>query len=313
MEADPTSAPAGSSSLSQALDAFYACIEKEKGYSAHTLEAYRRDLAEFVAFAAARTVPAELAATLEKKTLRAFAFSLSKKDLKPRSIARKVAALKSFSRFCARREMLPANPARLLATPKLDKRLPVFLTRSQAEALIPEPDRQDTETSLRNRAIVEFFYGSGIRLSELRALTVGAVDVRGTTIRVLGKGRKERIVPITKAALEAMDRYLAVRSSSRAFEAPVFANGQGKNLSARQIERIVSRELLLVSQQKKRSPHVLRHSFATHLMDAGADMRAVKELLGHASLGTTQIYTHVSREHLLKAYRQAHPRSGNKK
>jgi len=247
--------------------------------------------------------------TLEKKTLRAFAFSLSNKELKPRSIARKIAALKSFSRFCARRELLPTNPAKLLSGPKLDKRLPVFLTRGQAEMLIPVSDKSDTAAILRNRAIIELFYGSGIRLSELQALTIGAIDVRGSTVRVLGKGRKERIVPLTRDAIESMDRYLAVRTSPKGFDAPVFAGGQGRRLSARQIERIVAHELSFVSQQKKRSPHVLRHSFATHLMDAGADMRAVKELLGHASLATTQIYTHVSREHLLKAYRQAHPRA----
>jgi integrase/recombinase XerC len=245
---------------------------------------------------------------MKKAVLRAFAFSLSTKGLKPRSIARKIAALKSFSRFCARRHLLEINPAKLLSAPKLDTSLPVFLTQKQAELLVP-PEAGCSEESLRNHAIVEFFYGSGIRLSELQALTIGSIKVKSATVRVMGKGRKERIVPLTGTALEAMERYLSRRSSTKTGDAPLFANGDGKKLSPRQIQRIVAKEVSLVSKQKKRSPHTLRHSFATHLMDGGADIRAVKELLGHASLNTTQIYTHVSREHLLKAYKQAHPRA----
>jgi site-specific recombinase XerD len=184
----------------------------------------------------------------------------------------------------------------------------VFLTQKQTEMLVPPP-RESTEALLRNHAIIEFFYGSGLRLAELQALAVNSVNTKNETVRVMGKGRKERVVPLTATAVEAMNTYLSVRTSVKAPGSPLFTGSRGNPLSRRQIERIVAKELSFVSQQKKRSPHVLRHSFATHLMDAGADIRAVKELLGHSSLSTTQIYTHVSREHLLKAYKQAHPRA----
>ncbi len=309
MTTDQTPARPPDSSLIAALSDFYDCIEKEKGFSPHTVTAYRCDLAQFADFAASMNIPPLLETTLEKKTLRSFTFSLSRKKLRPRSIARKIAALKSFSGFCARKHLLPYNQAKLITTPRLDKKLPVFLTEQQAEKLIPPKGRRDVEKSRRDHAMVEFFYGSGIRLSELRSLAIDGVNIRGSTVRVIGKGNKERIVPLTGTAIEAMERYLALRKTRKTPDAPLFANAKGERMSARQIERIVTRALSVVSQQRKRSPHVLRHSFATHLIDAGADIRAVQELLGHSSLATTQIYTHVSREHLLKAYRQAHPRA----
>jgi integrase/recombinase XerC len=297
-----------SSALNSACAQFFAYLEKEKGFSGNTLDAYCRDLQQFAGFVREKKVPDSLEQVMKKTILRAFTFSLGSQKLKPRSIARKIAALKSFSRFCARRHLLKANPARLLGAPKLDKQLPIFLTRLQADRIAPPPEGSPPDL-LRNHAIIEFFYGSGIRLSELRSLTLGAIDTRNATVRVMGKGRKERIVPLTSSAIDAMERYLSARKASRSPDLPLFANGRGYPLSGRHIQRIVARELSLVSQQKKRSPHVLRHSFATHLMDAGADIRAVKELLGHASLATTQVYTHVSREHLLKTYKQAHPRA----
>ncbi len=205
--------------------------------------------------------------------------------------------------------MLNSNPTRVLATPKSPKNLPVFLTKKQAEDLIKIGGKTDTENDLRDRMIVEFFYGSGIRLSELHSLTIPSVDIRNETVRVLGKGRKERIVPITRIAVSMMRQYLRQTGRSLADTGPIFINKKGLKLSRRQIQRIVEKELSLVSQQKKRSPHVLRHSFATHLLDAGADIRAVKELLGHSSLTSTQIYTHVSKEHLIRTYKQAHPRA----
>jgi integrase/recombinase XerC len=297
--------------LSSATQRFFDYLEKEKGFSGHTLQAYRRDLNQFTAFVRDKEIPETLEQTLTKTVLRAFTFSLSSKKLKPRSIARKIAALKSFCRFCARRHLLPDNPAKLLGAPKLDKQLPVFLTRRQTDRIAAPPPGAPQEL-LRDHAIIELFYGSGIRLSELQTLTVGSVDIRAATVRVMGKGRKERIVPLTSSAIDAMERYLACRAAPRSHETPLFAGNSAAALSRRQIQRAVAAGLALVSQQKKKSPHVLRHSFATHLMDAGADIRAVKELLGHSSLSATQVYTHVSREHLLKAYKQAHPRAERK-
>jgi integrase/recombinase XerC len=205
-----------------------------------------------------------------------------------------------------KQRLLSVNPSKTLATPKMDKPLPVFLTGTQAEEL---EEVTSAEDNARDRAIVEFFYGSGIRLSELHGLAFGDIDRGKMTVRVMGKGRKERIVPLTGQSVEALEEYMKARAGESGAGDPVFVNGKGARLSRRQIERIVSKSLARVSQQKKKSPHVLRHSFATHLLDSGADIRAVKELLGHSSLATTQVYTHISREHLMKVYRQAHPKA----
>lgn len=293
--------------LKQVIEAFLEYLEKERGFSVHTVAAYRSDLEQFSLFLHEQGCAADITTALKKAPLRAFLVQVSKCGLKARSVARKLAALKSLARYCMRRGYLKANPTKVLVTPKLEMVLPTFLTRNQAEALLPASHAGKDGT--RNQTIVEFFYGSGIRLSELHGLNIGSVDSNQETVLVLGKGRKERIVPITRTAIDLMQRYRAERCGATTDQDPLFTNKQGIRLSKRQIERIVTRELSLVSQQKKRSPHVLRHSFATHLMDGGADIRAVKELLGHASLSTTQVYTHVSREHLSQVYKQAHPRA----
>jgi integrase/recombinase XerC len=293
--------------LNECIGIFIEYLEKERLFSMHTTTAYRRDLLQFADFMAKKNVAMDLQSCMNKMSLRGFLFQLSRNGNKPRSIARKLAALKSFSRYCLRQNLIAANPTQVLATPKPDKPLPVFLTKKQAHGLLLTDD--EPGHSLRNRLIVEFFYGSGIRLSELQALDIASVDTVNETVRVLGKGRKERIIPVTHITVEMMRRYLTQGMRGGQRNEPLFVNNQGIRLSKRQIQRIVERELSAVSHQKKRSPHVLRHSFATHLMDGGADIRAVKELLGHASLNTTQVYTHVSREQLLKVYKQAHPRA----
>jgi integrase/recombinase XerC len=301
-----------------AIESFLLYLQKEKGYSGHTVSAYKSDLDQFKEFVKIIPSAETLESIMEKRVLRSFTYSLGDHKLKPRSIARKVAALKSFSKYCIKRHLISVNQAKLISTPKLDKPLPAFLTEKQAVALAePENDQsfsqpganRDALSALRNSAIVELFYGSGLRLSELHACNRDAVDVRKRTVRVLGKGNKERIVPVTDQLLALLKRYLQTRPGNGGPEAPLFTNSKDKRLSRRHIERIVSAEIAKVSWQKKKSPHVLRHSFATHLLDGGADIRAVKELLGHASLSTTQIYTHMSKEHLLKAYKQAHPRA----
>ncbi|MDR2692588.1 MAG: tyrosine recombinase XerC [Chitinispirillales bacterium] len=291
--------------LCRLLCGFLDYTRKEKGYSEHTVEAYRSDLSQFVEFLLHKGHPLTVAAALSKQPLRLFLHDVGRLGLKPRSVARKVAAVKSLCRYSVKAGALTVNPAKALSTPKLDSPLPAFLTAAQAESL----EGVAAADSARNRAIVEFFYGSGLRLSELHGLTFGSVDRRSMTVRVMGKGRKERIVPITAQSAEALDEYLKERPGDVDTHTPIFVNTKGARLSARQIERIVGASLSQVSQQKKKSPHVLRHSYATHLLDAGADIRAVKELLGHASLSTTQVYTHISREHLLKVYKQAHPRA----
>jgi tyrosine recombinase XerC len=300
--------------LHENIQSFLDYLLKEKGYSPHTVDAYNRDLRQFSSFVSQNYPDSAFEDVMKKGVLRSFTLSLGECVLKPRSVARKIATLKSFSKFCMKRKLVAVNPAKLLANPKLDKPLPAFLTEKQAQDLDgaagPRSKEQSPQEALRNRAIVELLYGSGIRLAELHSLDVGTIEYKRGSVRVLGKGRKERVVPVTESAITAIGRYLDTRKTSRSHDDPLFTNIHGQRLSRRQIERVVGGELSLVTQQKKKSPHVLRHSFATHLLDRGADIRAVKELLGHASLSTTQVYTHMSKEHLLKVYRLAHPRAG---
>ncbi|MBD3318034.1 MAG: tyrosine-type recombinase/integrase, partial [Chitinivibrionales bacterium] len=253
----------GSSSLGAAVDTFLDYLRKERGFSEHTVNAYRRDLEQFRLFVGRRSGNSGLNESMNRYMIRGFTFSLTEKGLKPRSIARKIAALKSFSRYCVKRKFLATNPAAASVNPKLDKPLPSSITRKQADTLGAAPP---DPAHARDKAIVELFYGTGIRLGELHELTVGALDRRGGMIRVLGKGRKERIVPVTPDALDLIDAYLHGRKDARGFDAPLFTSSKGRRLSRRQIQRIVQRELGAVSRQKKRSPHVLRHSYATHLM-----------------------------------------------
>jgi integrase/recombinase XerC len=297
-------------SVTPVVDSFLLYIEKQKGYSGHTVESYRLDLAQFVDFCVTTLGDRSFGEIMTKNILRAFIYSFREHGFKPRSIARKVATLKSFSKYCIKNRILSQNPTASLASPKLDKPLPSFLTQIQAETMLDAP--ASGEDRLKKRAIVELFYGTGMRLSELHALNVNTIDRKNGIVRVLGKGKKERIVPVTAQAIEAIDRYIASRSPATGSGEPLFVNKKGQRISARQIQRYVTQELAGVSNQKKKSPHVLRHTFATHLLDKGADIRAVKDLLGHSSLATTQVYTHVSKEHLRKIYAQAHPRSGSK-
>jgi integrase/recombinase XerC len=303
--------PHADSELGRVVSDFLQYTRKEKGYSDHTVEAYGGDLKQFMDFLAYKKIALTVSTALAKTPLRLFMHNTREQGLKARSVARKLASVKSLCRYCVKMRLLAVNPSKILATPKQEKPLPVFLTAAQADSLEEAVEQSD---SARNRAIVEFFYGSGIRLSELHGLDWGDIDRRNMTVRVLGKGKKERIVPLTNQALEALDEYVKdglkeAGADAAGLQSPIFVNAKGVRISRRQIERIVNRCLSQVSLHKKKSPHVLRHSFATHLLDEGADIRVVKELLGHSSLATTQVYTHISREHLIKAYRQAHPKA----
>ncbi len=295
--------------ISKIIGDFITYLRKQRGYSNHTIEAYERDLKQFLAYSSVEVQFSSIQELMTKPYLRSFIYSFRESKRTPRTIARKLATLKSFAKYCVRKKILTSNPTKSLVSPKLDKPLPTILTQKQTAKLSPIPT-EDLKT-IRNQAIIELFYGTGMRLSELHGLNINSIDQRAQLVRVRGKGNKERVMPVTATAITCVKNYLRKRVGPSSFDAPLFTNGKGSRLSRRQIETIVNRELSAVSQQKKRSPHVLRHSFATHMLDGGADIRAVKDLLGHASLSTTQIYTHVSKEHLLKSYKQAHPRAEN--
>ncbi len=293
--------------IGTAIYGFINYLQKQRMYSPHTIVAYTHDLTNFCTFGTKNTSSTALAPIMTRGILRAFTYSLNEEGLKPRTISRSVAALKSFSKYCVRNKLLAADVGKTIVSPKLDKPLPVFLSEQQTNGL-NHTACADPE-SLRNNTIVELFYGTGMRLSELHALNANTIDCNRNLVRVRGKGNKERIIPVTQTAIDLLTTYLAHCRGTGAPADALFINKQGQRISKRQIERIVASSLSSVSSNKKRSPHVLRHTFATHLLDHGADIRAVKELLGHASLATTQIYTHISKEHLKKTYERAHPRA----
>jgi integrase/recombinase XerC len=295
------------------IDDFLDYLRTEKNFSRHTIDAYARDLGRFRDFysslsspAARRGGPGAGLSGVDQRTLRLFLGELSDRGLAKRSVARSLASLRSFFRFLLKKGRLTANPALNLVTPKLPKKLPLFIDEPAVARMMELPDLS-TAAGLRDRAMLELLYGTGIRVSELTGLQVAGVDRRGRTIKVRGKGSKDRILPLGAAAAGAMEAYLASRKG--AASGPVFLNGKGAAVDRRQVYRIVHDYIGLVCEVERRSPHVLRHTFATHLLNNGADLRAVKELLGHESLATTQLYTHVTVEKLKRIYNQAHPKA----
>ena len=294
--------------MREALERFLAELAAHPRGSAHTLAAYRRDITRVLdraagpgrAVAPALWTRALLEGALRELTLKGYAAA---------SAARALAAWRSFSRFCLRRGVLTTDPARALSFPRLPRRLPRTLPAPDLGRALDGLAGSDAVT-LRDRALLELAYSSGLRLSELTGLDCGDLDRRSGLLRVRGKGRRERIVPAGDAALQALDRHLAAagRSLERR-DAPLFANARGLRLSGRTVQRVVRRRLSGMAGGLGVSPHALRHSFASHLLDRGADLRAIQELLGHRSLASTQIYTHVSKSRLRRAYQQAHPRA----
>ena len=282
-------------------------LRKERNASPRTVDNYDRALraaAEFLGEKSWRAATAD--------DFRAHLFAQMKRERSRATIRLEFAALRSFYRFLCERKGLEANPLMAVSLPKADKRLPVFLTTTQIEALLRAPHEAKPEKQApswmpwRDAAILELFYSSGLRLSELAALDVRDLDPYNETVRVLGKGSKERIVPVGEPALEAIQQY---RSRAGVQAGPLFLSKLRKRLGVSAIWSMVKKYLRLAQIPVPASPHKLRHSFATHLLDAGADLRSVQTLLGHASLSTTQIYTHVTTERLKKAYDQAHPRA----
>jgi integrase/recombinase XerC len=294
---------------------FLRHLADERQLSPHTVRAYRRDLADLETFLAGYYGTTEWEwHHVDRLTLRSFLGWGRRRGLARRTLARKLSAARSFFRFLHREEVLPSNPARSIRAPRGEKPLPTYVREAGIRALFELAEARAAENALPGvRALValEVVYGSGLRLSELQGLDLEDLDLVGDQAKVRGKGRKERIVPLTAAAVRAIRRYLPRREETGAApdRGPLLVNQGGSRLSRRSIQKIVRELMDVAGEEGGATVHSLRHSFATHLLDGGADLMAVKELLGHASLSTTQIYTHTSRERLKKVYRDAHPRA----
>ena len=332
--------------VNEHLTSFLQFLRYNRNASAHTVRAYESDVGQFLDHAAARLgVPrGELPpASLDRQALRAFLGALHAEGLSRASAARKLAAARAFLRYLLREEIIEADPGALVATPRRDVRMPAHLSEREMADLIERAD-EDSPLGRRDRAILELFYASGLRLSELAGLDLDDVNLSARMVRVLGKGGKERLVPFNASTASALRAYLKGRDLIRADARtrgpgrpraagresrsadvgaregrrharprdPVFVNYRGTRLGVRSIDRLVRRHVTASGARTGISPHALRHSFATHLLQRGADLRAIQELLGHARLSTTQRYTHVNAAELLAVYRRAHPRAGRR-
>ena len=296
--------------LDQQIQQFTAYLQTERDVSPHTLAAYRSDLAQLLSFAVRESGEDVSAQDIDHLLLRRYLAGMSK-DTRKSTIGRKLAAIRSFFRFLLRRGMIAKNPAELIATPKKEQRLPFHLDIDQATTLMEAPDAEQ-KYALRDRAILELLYSSGLRVSELTGLDIGELDLAAGMVRVTGKGGKERIVPVGSRALEAIQEYIDQRNDDTARGA-LFLNTRGGRINRRSVTRIVDFHVMRIAAFKRISPPTLRHTFATHMLEGGADLRAIQELLGHASLSTTQKYTHVSIDRLMEVYDKAHPKAHTKK
>jgi integrase/recombinase XerC len=297
------------------LEFLQAC-EKERSLSPHTVRGYRGDLERFLHWArrSLGSLDPRRLERLRPAEIRSFLSLRRQEGLAPISLRRTQSALRAFFRFGLRRQWFTRNPMEGVDSPKTGRPLPQVLTAGEAERLLAAPE--DSLLGLRDRAILEILYGSGLRVSEAAGLTLVAVDLTGRTLCVHGKGRKDRVVPLTPAAAQAIEAYLARRRAEQpeaAGHPALFLSRFATPLTARSIARLLDKHSRRAGLMKTVRPHALRHSFATHLLDGGADLRAVQEMLGHASLSTTQIYTHLSKEKLKTVYLQSHPRAGGRK
>lgn len=293
---------------------FIQYLIHEKQYSDHTVQAYRTDLEQFYDFFVEnnRNKGTNRFINAKKADIEDFLGGLIHYGIRKKSVARKLASIKAFYRYLIQTDVIAINPALSIRGPKIEKTLPKFLDETE---LLESLDHinQDSPMGIRDRAIIELFYGTGIRLSELISLGMNHVDLHSGAVRVVGKGNKERIVPLGKNLVQILKHYLMIRQEfkPKIGYQPFFLNRHGEKISARSVQRIVAKWLKQSSEGKRLSPHILRHTFATHLLDHGADLNAVKELLGHASLSTTQIYTHLTVERLKKVYKRAFPRANS--
>ena len=286
------------------LRKFLQYLEIERNASIHTLDSYRRDIKGFLQF-----VDESSPANIKPNKVRYWLAQFHNENYSKPTRARKLSALKSFFRYLVREGYMESNPAAGIASPKKGKKLPQFLDKKKITILLDAPS-QDNLLGLRDRAIMETLYSGGIRVGELVQLDNNDIDLIAEALKVKGKGKKERIVPVGKPAVNAIQKYLDERGpAADRNDRAVFLNRAKKRLSTRQVQRIIKKYMKMASLPGHITPHALRHSFATHMLDNGADLRAVQELLGHKSIATTQIYTHITPERLKQVYDKAHPRA----
>jgi tyrosine recombinase XerC len=290
------------------LEEFRAYLKLERNASPHTIASYGIDLHQLADYLETRNVKLR---QVDLTVLRGFLVDLHQRKLSKTSAARKLAAVRSFFDFCILRKWVEENPAKAIASPRLDQHVPAFLSEGDMASLIETPSTDD-DLGLRDRAILEIFYATGIRVSELVGINLEDLSLEERMIRVRGKGKKERLVPFGRKAARSLEDYFRVRAAFplKLGESALFLNYQGTRLTPRSVERIVTKYFKLAALRTKISPHSLRHSFATHLLSRGADLRVIQELLGHESLATTQKYTHLDVKQLLGVYRKSHPRAG---
>lgn len=292
---------------------FLTYLEVEKNCSQHTLTSYQKDLLAFSEFMSRRTDRDFLWQQVSPLYVRGYLAELNEKQYARRTIARRISALRSFFKFLVREAVIEVNPLIKVRTPKLEKKLPAFLDEIEISELLELPDKSKL-LGVRDQAVLEMLYATGCRVSELVGLTTERVDLANRYVLLLGKGNKERVVPVGHTSCQALEAYYPVRSALMQKQKLsehdyIFVNSRGGPLTDRSVRRILDKYITALALHKNVSPHTIRHSFATHLLEHGADLRAVQELLGHANLSTTQIYTHITTERVAAVYKKNHPRA----
>ena len=302
--------------FSNHIKRFSVWLSVEKGYSPHTVSSYLRDLREFSGVAGEKNKVADI----DSRVVRAYVFSLNRKN-KSSSVARKLSSLRTFFRFLIREQVIDSDPVVSISSPRQDAYMPVFLSVDEVFSLMEAPGDNDTFKE-RDLAVLELLYSTGMRVSELVSLDMNRLDFDSKMVTVTGKGNKERLLPMGRPAVEALSAYFPQRETlilnrikrgKRAEKDALFLNGRGSRITSRSIERLVGTYSDRAGITSRVTPHALRHSFATHLLEMGADLRSVQELLGHESLSTTQKYTHLNMDHLMEVYDKAHPMAGKGK
>ena len=294
--------------LKTILSEFLSYLEKERGFSTHTIKAYHTDLNRFISFVSEEEKISNFMA-VNRHTIRNYLGVEFDQGLSSKTVARRLASVKSLFKYLMQSEQLKDNPAIHVKSPKISQTLPNFIDEKVIDILMESPD-VSTKKGVRDRAILELFYSTGIRLSELIELNIGSIDPINQLAKVHGKGDKERLIPFGNRAKFWVENYLKNRAlsfNSTSAHNPLFVNEKEKRIPKSTVQRRIRNYIKLVAEGERLGPHILRHTFATHLMDRGADIRAVKDLLGHNSLSSTQVYTHIKPEKMKKIYKQAHP------